>query len=102
MAKLHLDHPDNPKITAIYGFDRAVAFFATIFEQGRCVAEYDRLQQGYRDLQGALEFLAEHGFFEPDDIQLAISFAYLAPEDFDNASTRRCAEVIEKFRRAAD
>ena len=103
MGQTKLEHPHKSNTHALYGWDRAVEFFVTVFEDARQVAEYDRLQPGYRDLQGAVEFLAAHGFFEPDDIAVAgQQLAYVLPDDFEDPSLRRCAEVIVGLRRAAD
>ena len=103
MSQRKIDHPTKPDVHALYGWDRTVEFFVTVFEDARRIAEYDRVNPGYRDMQGALEVLAEHGFFEPEDIAVAgQQLAYLMPEDFDDPSLRRCAEVIVQLRRDAD
>lgn len=98
-----IEHPTKPNVHALYGWDRAVEFFVTIFEDARRIAEYDRVNPGYRDLQGALETLAEHGFFEPGDIPIAAQeLAHFMPDDIEDPSLRRCAEVILALRRAAN
>lgn len=103
MPQRRVEHPTKLNVYALYGWDRALEFFVTVFEATRRVAEYDRVNPGYRDMQGALEVLAEHGFFEPEDIALAgQQLAHFMPEDFEEPSLRRCAEVIVGFRRTAD
>ena len=102
MGQRKIEHPEKPNVHALYGWDRAVEFFVTVFEDARMIAEYDRVNPGYRDMQGALETLAEYGFFEPEDIAVAgQQLAYFMPDDFEEPSLRRCAEVIVELRRTA-
>lgn len=102
MGQRKIEHPDKPSVHALYGWDRSVEFFVTVFEDARRIAEYDRLQPGYRDMQGVVELLAEHGFFAPEDIGVTNQqLAYLMPEEFDDPAMRRCAEVIIELRRSA-
>lgn len=102
MPQRKIEHPTKPNVHALYGWDRALEFFVTVFEGARCVAEYDRVNPGYRDMQGALELLAEHGFFESEEIALAgRQLEHFMPDDFEDPSLKRCAEVIVEFRRTA-
>lgn len=103
MPYQYIDHPTNSHITASYGWDHAVEFFVTILEDDYPRAEYDKLQSGYSDLNGAIGFFAEHGFFAPEDIHAAKNeLAHSLPDELEGESLRRCAQVILSFRRASD
>ena len=57
-----LAHPRDPNVTAEYGWDHALGYFATVVFNGKVRLEYDCLQVGgSTDLRGTLEFLAGQG-----------------------------------------
>jgi len=100
--RYELQHPDEERVQAAYGWDRAIGFFVQVERDGEVVEEYDALHPGYDDLKGAIPFLVEHEFFDEDDVFEAMDLMKIMISDEMEGSMRVCAEVIENFKSAAD
>ena len=64
---------------------------------------YDAMTKGYnvkRPLLGALMFMVERGFFDKDDLEVAL--VALESERPTRGKVKVAAEVIENFKAAAD
>ncbi len=59
-----LTHPTDETLTAEYGWDHALGYFATLVASEKVRLEYDVFQVGVTTLRGVLEFLATHGFIQ--------------------------------------
>lgn len=93
--RFRLEHPTSDGGVAEYGIDHAIGYFVTFRAKGQRPAEYDRMNPGYADLDGALSFLAKHGFFSQD--ALIAAKEWLADEDRQGsvaAEVHRAATVI--------
>jgi len=106
--RFKIKHPRNTSLVAAYGWDRALGYFVDIRPhkaQGIPRVEYDAVSDSYdhqRPLRGALEVLIEHGFMTRDDLEAALtSMQHMDSEEME-APQRRCAEVVENFKSAAD
>ncbi|HKO91720.1 MAG TPA: hypothetical protein VJU61_11230 [Polyangiaceae bacterium] len=71
MSTFRLSHPTNTSAHATYGVDITLGFFVEVVGLDGQRQEYDQLHTGYRGLDGALEFLASHGFFTRDALMSA-------------------------------
>ncbi len=97
-----VDHPTQPKTYATYGWDKHIQFFIVIQKAGRVVGTYDCITPGYAHLAGALQLLAEHGFFEPWQLELALQRLPHMDEVSDlDPELRLAGEVLINFRLAA-
>lgn len=100
--RFEIEHPTEANVTADYGWDHAVEFFVTVYAADGAVTTYDRLQRGYTHLDGALRFLAKHGFFSIDELEEALSRMGNELADEVPKRLRACAKVVMNLKRAAD
>ena len=99
--RFEIKHPTDADVTADYGWDRAVEFFVTVYLADGEVASYDRLHRGYAHLDGALRFLAKHGFFSVDELEESLMrMGDERPEDMPDPF-RGCAEIVMNLKGAA-
>lgn len=97
-----IDHPHRRDVHAEYGWDHAIGFFVTVFEEDRVLASYDALHAGYTHLDGAGRFLARQGFFSIETYERALERLPVAlPEEMPKRF-RAAAEVVNNFKRDAD
>jgi len=91
----------------IYGWDRALGFFAEHTDEGGRVLEtYDAISSGYdhaRPLRGLLDFVSRISErFDRDDIdECALLLIHTLPEELPD-HLRAAGEVITNLRIAAD
>jgi hypothetical protein len=107
--RFSIDHPSDPVWRADYGFDPFVGFFAEVFigadPDTAAILIYDRLQRGYDHqfpLQGALDFLVEHGFIGREDLADALRWAADEGARTPPRRLRPAVQVINGFKLAAD
>jgi hypothetical protein len=102
MGRFVVQHPTDKKLSAVYGFDHALGFFAEVRRGELLVAEYDRLHPPYAEKQGLLDLLVRNGFFTAAEAQQAHGMsAYMLPDEME-PEFRRAAQVLEDLLRAAD
>lgn len=106
--QFRLKHPSAPEFSAMYGYDRALGFFCTVFKKNRVLAEYDALHGPQNEAQGILDLLCEHGFIE-DPASIGLAMQLLPHADRDELSKMegdpdvvRAARIILNLRKAAD
>ena len=106
--RFKIKHPQDTSFGAVYGWDRALGYFVDIRRHralGIPRVEYDAVSDSYdhqRPLRGALDVLVEHRFITRDDLESALnSRQYMDPKEMEEP-VRRCAEVVENFKSAAD
>lgn len=91
-------HPSKKRRKAIYGVDRTLGHFATVYDGERVVAEYDRIHPPHDGIPGLLRFLAEHGFFSAAEAGLALSWVcHSLAEEAEEGGIRAAAEVAERL-----
>jgi len=99
--RITLRHPTDAKATAAIGHDHMLGWFAEV-RVGRRVETYDALTHGETTLVGALETASKHGFFDMVDLLTAHRLlANETPEEMEDASVRRCAELLLQLKRGA-
>ncbi len=95
MSSFRLEHATESEAFAEYGLDHAVGYFVSVKRPKQRRIEYDRLQPGYADLEGALRFFVTHGFFDQEALEDAK--IWLADDAGEGATTPdvfRAATVI--------
>jgi len=99
--RYHIEHPTNPKVTAAYGWDPFLKFFAQIYRGQRPAEAYDATIPGYSDLAGALAFLGRHGFYDHWHVEAAHQqLRHTELEDL-GPEIKVAAEILINFKLAA-
>jgi len=96
-----LQHPDNPKKVARYGWDRALSWWVEVRQEGRLPVEYDALTVGeMTSVARLLAILVEHGFFTEDDLHEAQQWLVEVDEvdEVEDPGAQRAAEVLVTLR----
>ena len=99
--RAELQHPEKSGLVAAYGFNNGrLGMWVEIRLHGHLLVERDRLT-GETSIRTILDTLAEHGWFEPDDIgEAKSSLGWADVEDLEGG-VRIAAEVIVNLREAA-
>lgn len=99
-----LKHPHDPSRRAEYGWDPFCGFWVDILIDEDVAASYSAFEDAYNTrspLWGALVFMAQNGFLNMADIEDAIAMTEAEPDHLPKR-LRRAAEVVARFKEAAD
>ena len=103
--RMNIDHPSNPRMMAVVGWDHLLGFFAEICHRGCRLYQYDNLvcDDGPTSLHGVLSLLVNQEFFSNFDVGEAHrALGYVDDiEDIDEPAVKTVAEVIERLKEAA-
>lgn len=99
--RFQLEHPNLPGARCRYGFDHALGFWAEARGAGMR-ADYDRLNANYRGLDGALAFIAGHGFLRLDDLQVGLLLTARGEDRQLTELQQRAVDIVGNFKRLAD
>ena len=95
-----LRHPRRSGVVAHYGFDPRLGFWVSVRGLGGGEHEYNGLRGEYKQLQGALEYLAALDFFTESELRQAQErLAHQSPEEM-SSELRPVAEVVRNFKTA--
>lgn len=94
---------DDQKYQILYGWDRQIGFFCSVFVNQVRLIEYDNLQPGYNHLAGFLAVLTSSGVFSIETVQESVQLLPIIDclQDIEDLETRRVAEIISNLKKAA-